>query len=165
LEKTLAVAVFSPLLAVLADVPDPRRAQGQLHKLPYVLLFSILAIVTGCNSYRDVVAFIDVHRRTLNAAFSLKWKRAPARTAVRHMLRGLDPAAVEAIFRRHAAPLQATHATNGQDAIALDGKTLRGSYAGEWVIAECLSGNTLSVCVGLWFEHARAPARLASHAG
>ena len=44
-----AVAVFSPLLAVLTDVPDPRRAQGQLHKLPHVLLFSILAIVSGCN--------------------------------------------------------------------------------------------------------------------
>jgi len=46
----VAVAVFSTLLDVLADVPDPRRAQGQLYKLPYVLLFSILAIVTGCNS-------------------------------------------------------------------------------------------------------------------
>jgi len=46
------VAAFSPLLDMLADVPDPRRAQGQLYKLPHVLLFSILAIVTGCNSYR-----------------------------------------------------------------------------------------------------------------
>ena len=45
----VAVAVFSPLLDVLAGVPDPRRAQGQLYKLPHVLLFSILAIVTGCN--------------------------------------------------------------------------------------------------------------------
>jgi len=45
---------------VLADVPDPRRAQGQLYKLPHVLLFAILAIVTGCNSYRGVVTFIDV---------------------------------------------------------------------------------------------------------
>ncbi len=29
-----AVAAFSPLLDVLADVPDPRRAQGQFCKLP-----------------------------------------------------------------------------------------------------------------------------------
>ena len=65
----VAVAVFSPLLDVLADVPDPRWAQGQLHKLPYVLLFAILAIVTDCNSYRGVVTLIDVHRRRLNAAF------------------------------------------------------------------------------------------------
>jgi len=118
------VAVFSPLL----DVPDPRRAQGQLYKLPYVLLFSILAIVTGCNSYRGIVTFITVHRQMLNAAFSLKWKRAPAHTAVRYILQGLDPAAVEVIFRRHAAQLQAARATPGQGSIALDGKTLRGSF-------------------------------------
>jgi hypothetical protein len=122
------VAVFSPLLDVLTDVPDPRRAQGQLYKLPYVLLFSILAIVTGCNSYRGIVTFITVHRQKLNAAFSLKWKRAPAHTAVRYILQGLDPATVEAAFRRHAAQLQAAHTTPGQGSIALDGKTLRGSF-------------------------------------
>ena len=62
------MAAFSPLLDVLADVPDPRRAEGKLYKLPHVLLFSILAIVAGCNSYRGIVAFIDVHRHRLNAA-------------------------------------------------------------------------------------------------
>ena len=122
------MAVFSPLLDVLADVPDPRRSQGQLYKLPYVLLFAILAIVSGCNSYRGIVTFITVHRRRLNAAFSLTWTRAPAHTAVRYILQGLDPAAVEVAFRRHAALLQAARATPGQGSIALDGKTLRGSF-------------------------------------
>jgi len=130
------VAAFSPLLDMLADVPDPRRAEGKLYKLPHVLLFSILAIVTGCNSYRgverrrspDIVTFIDVHRRKLNAAFSLQWKRAPAHTAIRYILQGLDPAGVEAVFRRHAALLQAARSTPGQGSIALDGKTLCGSF-------------------------------------
>lgn len=119
---------FAPLLGLLAEVPDPRRGQGQLYKLPHVLLFSILAIVTGCNSYRGIVTFIDVHRRRLNATFGLKWRRAPAHTAVRYILKGLDPAAVEAVFRRHAALLQAACGTPGQGSIALDGKTLRGSF-------------------------------------
>ena len=122
------MAVFSPFLDVLADVPDPRRAEGKLYKLPHVLLFSILAIVTGCNSYRGIVTFIDVHRHRLNAAFSLKWRRAPAHTAIRYILQGLDPAALEVIFRRHAALLQAARGTPGQGSIALDGKTLRGSF-------------------------------------
>jgi len=124
----VAVAVFSPLLDVLADVPDPHRAQGQLYKVPHVLLFSILAIVTGCNSYRSIVTFIDVHRRRLNVAFGLNWRRAPAHTAIRYILQGLDPAGVEAAFRRHAALLQAARSTPGQGNIALDGKTLRGSF-------------------------------------
>ena len=122
------MAAFSPLLDLLADVPDPRRPQGQLYKLPYVLLFALLAIVAGCNSYRGIVTFIDVHRRRLSAAFSLKWKQAPAHTAIRYILQGLDPAGVEAAFRRHAALLQVARATPGQGSIALDGKTLRGSF-------------------------------------
>jgi len=74
-----------------------RAGQGQLSKLPHVLLFPILAIVTGCTSYRgverrrspDIVAFIAV--------------------------------------RRHAALPRAARATPGQGSIALDGETLRGS--------------------------------------
>jgi len=134
----VAVAAFSPLLDVLAAVPDPRRAEGKLYKLPHVLLFSILAIVAGCNSYRgverrrspDIVTFIDVHRRRLNAAFGLNWRRAPAHTAIRYILQGLDPVGVEAAFRRHAALLQAARSTPGPGSIALDGKTLRGSFDG-----------------------------------
>ena len=122
------MAAFAPLLDLLAEVPDPRRAEGKLYKLPYVLLFSILAIVTGSNSYRGIVTFIDVHRRRLNEAFGLKWRRAPAHTAIRYILQGLDPAAVEAVFRRHSAQLQAARGTPGQGSIALDGKTLRGSF-------------------------------------
>jgi hypothetical protein len=122
------VTAFEPLLALLAEVPDPRRGQGQSYRLPHVLLFSILAIVTGGNSYRGIVTFIDVHRHRLNAMFGLKWRRAPAHTAVRYILKGLDPADVEAVFRRHAALLQAACATPGQGTIALDGKTLRGSF-------------------------------------
>jgi len=102
-------------LSLLADVPDPRRGQGQVYKLPYVLLFSILAIVTGCNSYRGIVTFIDVHRHKLNATFGLKWRRAPAYTAVRYILKRLDPADVEPLAQsvlaealrnvaKHAAP-------------------------------------------------------------
>ena len=124
----VAVAAFSPLLDVLAGVPDPRRAEGKLYGLPHVLLFSVLAIVTGCNSYRGIVTFIGVHRRRLNAAFGLNWRRAPAHTAIRYILQGLDPATVEAAFRRHAARLQAARATPGQGSVALDGKTLRGSF-------------------------------------
>src|SRR3978361_1681945 len=115
-------------MGLLEEVPDPRRAEGKLYSLPHVLLFSILAIVTGCNSYRGIVTFIAVHRRKLNAAFGLNWRRAPAPPPIRYTLQGLDPAAVEAVFRRHATLLQAARATPGQGSIALDGKTLRGSF-------------------------------------
>jgi hypothetical protein len=113
---------------LLTEVPDPRRGQGQIYKLPYVLLFSILAIVTGGNSYRSIVTFIDIHRERLNSMFGLNWRRAPAHTAIRYILKGIDPIMLEAAFRGHAAVLHAAYATSGAGSIALDGKTLRGSF-------------------------------------
>jgi hypothetical protein len=135
------MTAFAPLLDLLTEVPDPRRGQGQMYKLPHVLLFSILSIVTGGNSYRGIVTFIDVHLRRLNEAFGLTWKRAPAHTAIRYILKGLDPADVETVFRRDAARLQTACATPGQASIALDGKTLRGSFDkfGDRAAAQVLS--------------------------
>lgn len=119
---------FDALLDLLKQVPDPRRAEGQLYKLPYVLLFSILAVVSGANSYRGIVTFIHANRKQLNAAFGLHWKRAPAHTALRYILQGLDPAAVEQIFRRHAAGLKPAGKAGPLRTIALDGKVLRRSF-------------------------------------
>ena len=41
---------LEPFLALLATIPDPRRAKGKLYRLPHVLLFSIFVIVSGANS-------------------------------------------------------------------------------------------------------------------
>ena len=142
-EMEVAVTAFAPLLGLLEAVPDPRRAEGKIYPLPHVLLFSILAIVSGGNSYRSVVTFIEVHRRSLNRAFGLKWRRAPAHTSIRNILQGLDGGALEVAFRRHASLLQAAcakpacaspggtkpgGARPGGTSLAIDGKTLRGSF-------------------------------------
>ena len=98
---------FDQFLAVLNEIPDPRRAEGKLYKLPYLLLFSVLAVITGGNSFRSIETFIKVHRRRLNAVFGLHWKRAPAHTAIRYILQGLDPreaAARNVRLRRDVAP-------------------------------------------------------------
>ena len=94
---------LEPFLALLATIPDPRRAEGKLYRLPHVLLFSILAIVSGANSYRGIQTYFKAHLRALNKAFKIKWKRAPAHTAIRYILHGLTAADVEKAFREHAA--------------------------------------------------------------
>ena len=122
------MTAFAPLLSVLETVPDPRRAEGKVYRLPHVLLFAILAVVSGGDSYRSVTTFIDTHRRHLNRAFGLRWRRAPAHTSIRNILQGLDGGAVEAAFRRHASLLQTACATPAGGSLAIDGKTLRGSF-------------------------------------
>ena len=119
---------LDPLLSLLATIPDPRRAEGKLYQLPYILLFSIFAIVTGANSYRGIRTFIEVHRARLNKAFKIKWKRPPAHTAIRYILQGLKGDDVEKVFRDNAAGLNRGAAPAGVRIIAFDGKTLRGSF-------------------------------------
>ena len=119
---------FEHFLSHLATIPDPRRAEGKLYQLPHVLLFSIFAIVSGANSYRGIRTFIKVHRRQLNKAFKISWKRPPAHTAIRYILQGLSPADVEKGFREHAADLNFDAAISGARVIAFDGKVLKGSF-------------------------------------
>jgi len=90
------------------------------------LLFSILAIVSGANSYRGIRTFLKVHRRKLNKAFKISWKRPPAHTAIRYILQGLTAADVEKAFREHAANLNT--AVSGARVVAFDGKALKGSF-------------------------------------
>ena len=119
---------FERFLSLLATIPDPRRAEGKRYQLPHVLLFSILAIVSGANSYRGVRTFIMVHRQRLNKAFKLRWKRPPSYTALRYILQGLSATDVEKVFREHAANLNLDVAGSTARIIAFDGKTLKGSF-------------------------------------
>ncbi len=119
---------FEPFLSRLAMIPDPRRAEGKLYGLSHVLLFSILAVVTGANSYRGIRTFIKARRAQLNKAFKINWKKAPVHTAIRYILQGLNVADVEKVFRDHAANLNASAGTAGTRIVSLDGKVLRGSF-------------------------------------
>lgn len=110
----------------LAAIPDHRRPQGRLYGLEPLLLFSILAILSDATSYRKIQRFIAARLPQLNTLCGLHWKRAPAHTAIRYTLQGLNPADVEVAFRGHAAVLDGPR--DGLTGIALDGKTLHGRF-------------------------------------
>jgi hypothetical protein len=119
---------FAGLLAALEEIPDPRRRQGQRYALAHLLLFSVLAVLAGATSYRGIRVFIGVHRERLNATFGARFRRAPAVNTVRTLFQALDPAALEAAFRRHARTLSDGTPTPEPRVIALDGKTLKRSF-------------------------------------
>ena len=111
----------------LSAIPDHRRAQGRMYDLGHLLFFGIMAVLSGATSYRKIQRFIAAHRERLNELCGLHWKRAPAHTSIRYALLGLDPKEVEAAFRRHAAELDGER-DHDLACIAMDGKTLRGSF-------------------------------------
>ena len=81
----------------------------------------------GATSYRRIRLFIGVHRERLNVTFAPA-SAAPQSTRCAPSLHALDPAAIEAAFRRHAQHLGDVTTAPGRRVIALDGKTLRGSF-------------------------------------
>jgi hypothetical protein len=117
------------LLESLRSIPDRRRAEGKRFDLATVLLYTILGMVAGANSYRQMHEFIRVHRQRLNEAFGLALRYAPSYTGLRDILQGVDPKALEAAFRAHASAITSTaRPREGLVAVAVDGKTLRGSF-------------------------------------
>ena len=119
---------FNRFLFLLATITDPRRAEGKLYKLQHVLLFSILAVVSGANSYRTIHTFIETHLRKLKKVFKIKWKKAPCYSEIRFVLQNLNPDDVEKAFREHAAMLNQRDDTDAAYSIGIDGKTLRRSF-------------------------------------
>jgi predicted transposase YbfD/YdcC len=124
----VALMPFGPLLAALAEIRDPRRPQGQRYSLSHLLLFSVLAVLAGATSYQKIITFITVQRDRLNGTFGAGLRRAPAVNTLRSLFLTLDRDDLEGVFRHHARELNGTVQVTGKRTIALDGKTLRGSF-------------------------------------
>ena len=120
----------STLLSLFSQVSDPRRGQGKMYPLAPILLFTVLAMLAGARSYRQVHGFIRTHLSRLNGGFGVSLRRAPAYSSVRFILHGLDADEMERVFRAHAAGLAEAPIEGAAipPAVAIDGKTLRGSF-------------------------------------
>ena len=119
---------LTPFLTLLTEIEDPRRAEGKLYRLPHVLLFAILAMLAGANSYRAIHSFIDVHLARLRDSFALPWRRAPAYTTIRFILQQLDTASVEEGLSAPCRHPARADLSRGRTPRCLDGKALRHSF-------------------------------------
>jgi DDE_Tnp_1-associated len=114
------------LKSFLSKIKDHRRKQGRRYELEHILLFSILAILSGATSYRKIHKFIVAHYDTLNEIFELNWKRMPAHTTLRDIIQSTSGPELEQSFRQYSESL----AENDDEKlfIGCDGKVLRGSF-------------------------------------
>ncbi len=102
------------LASCLAAIPDRRRTEGKIYNQAGVILFSIIAMLSGARSYRQIHTLIRIRLSLLNAAFpSAALRRAPAYTSVRGILRQLDPDELEQSPRPTAAIWRATARKTG----------------------------------------------------
>lgn len=116
------------LLTCFEQIPDVRRREGRKFALPHILLFTVLAIASGADSYRSVHTWIATNLETLTARFSLRWKEAPAYSTVRFVLHGVSARELEKALRAYALRIAMLQDRKGLVFVGLDGKAVRGSF-------------------------------------
>lgn len=95
--------------------------------LPHLLLFSILGIASGADSYRKMAIFIQENFKILCVSYNIKWKRAPSYNALRHAIHGLNQKETEQSFRAHSKEAMKFKKDKWK-VVSLDGKALKHSF-------------------------------------
>lgn len=110
----------------LAGLADPRKpSNGTRHDFQELLVMTIAAVLSDCDTMEDVVEWSRMHESWLRRFMVLK-HGIPSEDTFLRIFRLLDPKGFEACFRRWVG--QVVTQLNGT--IAVDGKTVRGSGTG-----------------------------------
>jgi predicted transposase YbfD/YdcC len=112
------------LYQAFAVVPDPRSRHGLRYDLPYLLICMVAALLCNCNSSEAVGQWCHDHEALLRAYFGPRDFYTPTGSLYRHLLPLLDAQAIEAVL---AAWVRSSRPHMDEEAVALDGKTLRGA--------------------------------------
>ena len=118
-----------PLIDVLAEIPDVRHARGKRHPLPSILALICVAVLCGYRSYSAIAQWARIYPRDLVEALGLTHPTAPCPATLCNILRQVDQEQIEAKLGEWAESVLAClpPASSDDEAVALDGKTLRGS--------------------------------------
>jgi predicted transposase YbfD/YdcC len=122
------VAHPRPLIEVLAEIPDFRHNRGKRHALPAMLALACSAMLCGYRSYSAIAEWGRNYGDHLMQAWGFP-RRPPCAATLHTVLRGLDREGFEAHVGAWAEALLAGTPLppDTEEAIAVDGKTLRGS--------------------------------------
>jgi predicted transposase YbfD/YdcC len=106
------------------DLDDPRVERTRLHPLINITFIAVCAVLSGANSFAAIHEF-GTDRRAWLARFLDLTPGIPCEDTFRRVLARLDPAAFEKAL---LSWMQAVQEVTAGRLIAIDGKTLRGSY-------------------------------------
>ena len=130
------IAIF---LEYLESVPDPRQRRGQRHRLTDVLAIALLAVMCGADDAEAIEDWGDLNEEWLRTFLELK-HGIPSQDTYLRLLGLLHPSAFKVFFERWVDALMGKEPAGH---VAIDGKTLRGSFDGA-------SGKTAIHMVHAW---------------
>ncbi len=112
------------LLEHFQDLEDPRWPRYKLHKFNDLLFIAICATLSGADGWSDIEQFAHAKKDWLRRYLELP-HGLPSDDTFRRVISRINPEAFEACFRSWISSV--VDHTDGE-LIAIDGKTLRGSY-------------------------------------
>jgi hypothetical protein len=118
--------VHGGFLRFFADLPDPRAANA-VHRLSDILLIAVCAVICGAEGWVDVETFGNAKLPWLSTFLELP-RGIPSHDTFGRVFARLDPDAFERCFGAWVASLR----RQGVRLLALDGKSIRRSFAHAW---------------------------------
>lgn len=118
-----------PLIEVLGEIRDPRSRQGRRHPLPALLALACTAMLCGYQSYGAIAEWSRHYGQEWLRALGLTHPIPPCAATLHSVFRRLDRAQLERVLGAWAEQVVQATTADGRAgvAVALDGKTLRGS--------------------------------------
>jgi predicted transposase YbfD/YdcC len=118
-----------PLIELFVEIPDFRKCRGKRHPLPAILALACAAVLCGARSYSAMAEWGRNYGRGLAQALGFTHQKTPCAATLFNVFGHLDVALFEDKLRQWAEQVMAAYPPHPQqdEAIALDGKTQRGS--------------------------------------
>ncbi len=128
------------LIDILAEVTDPRNAKGKRHPLCAILALSVIAIMCGYRSYSAIAQWGRTYSPALIQALGFTRAQTPCAATLHNLFKRLDIGKLEAVLSQWVTQtLQSVSGASGSMAVAIDGKTLRGSAKQNASVSHLLS--------------------------
>ncbi len=111
------------LMSIFSTIDDPRSHINQLHDLVDILLIGIISVISGAETWEQMVEYARSKEDFLKKFLKLK-NGIPSKDTINRVFSSIDNEQFEACFIEWVNSISNT--TKGQ-VIAIDGKTLRGA--------------------------------------
>jgi hypothetical protein len=112
------------LIAILSTMPDPRVTRTRVHKLVDILVIALLAIINGADGWESLSDFAYVREKWLRGFLELPGG-VPCADTFRRVFEAIHPQHFGECLAQITADFNAD--MQGK-VVAIDGKTLRGSF-------------------------------------
>ena len=116
-------SISASIVDHFVELEDPRMGRNRRHKLIDIVVLTVCAVISGCDTWEDIQDYGD---------FKLEWLKRflelphgiPSHDTIRRLFIRLDPASLQRCF---FSWVEAVREQTDGDVVAIDGKTLRRS--------------------------------------